>query len=112
MVNIPLKRPLSSFTRTKFMNLAQADVIDAAYLLAKEGIRTIVINPSHEIQVMKDIGGYQKSISEKMSLLWLKPTSLLLEIPQITGGYYYGISEKGNIQKMVLTDALTIFDRL
>jgi len=110
IANVPLERPLNPFTRSRFMNVAQADVIDSAYLLAREGVRTIVINPSHEVRE-SSFGVYQKTVAEKMNMQWLEPTSLLLEIPNITGGYYYGIDERGKVQTMILMDALTVFDR-
>jgi len=111
IVNIPLGRPLTQFTRSRFQNTAQADVIDVAGLLQREGIRTVVINTAHEVKSAEDTSRYTEVIAAKTGQRWLDPTSLLLEIPRITGGYYYGIGEGGEIESTVLMDAFTIVDR-
>ena len=107
ITNIPLVKPITPSTRNEFLNSAQADVIDMAGLLHREGIRTIVINPVHEEDTQK----FKGIIAENITKRWLDPTSLLLEIPRISGGYYYGIGEGGEIEISVLMDAFTIVDR-
>jgi Mg-chelatase subunit ChlD len=109
IANVPLDRPLSPFTRIRYMNASQADVIDVAGFLQRVGIRTIVINTAHEKE--GEALTYLASIEAATSRRLLSPTNLLLEIPRITGGYYYGIGEGGKIESTVLMDAFTIMDR-
>jgi Mg-chelatase subunit ChlD len=97
IVNIPLKKPLSPFTRKQFFNSSQADVIDVSHLLTRNKIRTIVINPDHQ-------SGERYYHEPRYGL---SPNELLLEIPRISGGRYYGISSKGEVQMVVLTEAMT-----
>jgi Mg-chelatase subunit ChlD len=107
IANIPLESPLSPHTRRRYINHAQADVIDVAYLLRREGIRTLVINPAH---VEKDEVSerYKQGIEERTGKMWLQPKELLMEIPRITGGYYYGITERGELEEVLLTEAFTV----
>jgi len=118
IANVPLKRPLTPFTRSKFLNIAQADVIDMAGLLYRERIQTIIINTAHEEEPiisspLEEIAkySYTQAIAQKVNKQWMNPTKLLLEIPRITGGYYYGIGEGGVIESEILMDAFTIIDR-
>ena len=37
---------------------------------------------------------------------------LLLEIPEITGGWYYGIGEEGELEEVILTNALGVLRQL
>jgi Mg-chelatase subunit ChlD len=110
IVNIALDHPFTPFTRARFLNPAQADVIDIAGLLKREGIRTIVINTAHE-ETGKERPQYATKISAKTNKIWMDPTRLLLEIPRITGGYYYGVGEGGTIESAILIDAFTIVNR-
>jgi magnesium chelatase subunit I len=111
IVNVHLKRPLTPFTREKYLNVAQADVLDAANLLGKDGIKTIVINPAHEDASRKQMQLYYDTIAAKKKKQWLYPTTLLLEIPRLTGGFYYGIGGRGTVERVVLEDAFTAFYR-
>jgi Mg-chelatase subunit ChlI/Mg-chelatase subunit ChlD len=111
IANVPLTSPLSPFTRSRFLNHAQADVIDAAFLLQREGVRTLVINPSHVPVGEAHVAFYKSEILEKTGKLWLEPTELLLEIPAITGGYYYGIGEGGELESVILTEAFGTINR-
>jgi Mg-chelatase subunit ChlD len=103
IANVTLSSPLSPLSRSKFMNHAQADVIDAAFLLQREGVHVLVINPSHSS------GGELRDALEKSELagvesrMWLEPTELLMRIPAITGGSYYGIGEGGSLENINLT---------
>ena len=99
IVNVPLERPLSPFTRKRFVNPSQADVIDAAYLLTKDKVRVIVINTDH-----RPDEHWSKTMSYHLD--WFTPVDLLLEVSRITGGRYYGLSERGKLQKVVLTEAI------
>ncbi len=109
IANVSLSSPLSPFTRRRFLNFAQADVIDASFLLEREGVQTLVINPSHMGQGDVYASVYKKEIQEKTGKQWLEPTELLMEIPVITGGYYYGIGEGGDLQSVNLSEALGVF---
>jgi len=89
IVNVPLLQPVSTFTRKDFVNSAQADVIDTARLIAKDRIRTVIINTDHR----------DESRPEDLSrrLRWLSPTELLMEVARITRGRYYGLTLEGGI---------------
>ena len=108
IANIPLESPLSTDSRSRFLNRAQADVIDVAYLLLREGVRTLVINPSHVPPGSIIASKYTKNIAEQSGKQWLEPTELLMEIPRITGGWYYGIGEEGDLEQVILTKAFSI----
>ncbi len=95
IANIPLESPLSPNTRRYYMNTAQADVIDVAYLLRRSGIRTMVINPAHAVE--EELLKRHRGVEEITGRRFLEPTELLMEIPKITGGYYYGIGEEGEL---------------
>jgi len=110
IANVSLGSPLSSFTRRRFLNYAQADVIDASFLLQREGVQTLVINPSHTAQGEGYASTYKTEIQEKTGKQWLEPTELLMQIPVITGGYYYGIGEGGELQSVNLSEALSVFN--
>ncbi len=111
IVNVSLSSPLSPFTRSRFLNHAQADVIDASFLLHREGIQTLVINPSHTAKEDSQARIYKAEVLEKTGKRWLEPTELLMEIPLVTGGYYYGIGEGGELQSVNLSEALGIFNK-
>lgn len=109
IANIPLESPLSPYTRRYYLNTAQADVIDVAYLLRRSGIRTMVINPSHNIE--EEMLKRHRGVEEATGKRFLEPTELLMEIPKITGGYYYGIGEEGELEEVFLTEALGLVSR-
>ena len=48
-----------------------------------------------------------RKINRIRGLSWFTSHGLLLEIIRIVGGRYYGISERGEIQTIVLTEAMT-----
>jgi Mg-chelatase subunit ChlD len=106
ITNIPLKSPLNLQTRATFHNKAQADVVDASYLLKKMNVTALAINPSHE-----PVGTLARSSMKTAAMAgkkWLEPTELMMEIPRITGGYYYGIGKGGSLEEVVLTEAFSI----
>jgi len=111
IANIPLGSPLSPFTRSRFMNHAQADVIDAAFLLQREGVQTLVINPAHVPVGASHFSLYKAEILGKTGKMWFEPTELLMQIPLITGGYYYGIGEGGEMESINLSKAFGVFNR-
>ena len=87
IVNVPLDHPLNPEIRKKFLNPAQADVIEVARRIAKEKIRTIVINTDHRPnEVYKKIYYGTNKITFSYT-----PTALLMEVAKITGGKYYGL---------------------
>lgn len=88
IANVPLEQPLSYENRKKFLNPAQADVIDVAKRIAKAKIRTIIINTDHRSdEIFKRIyyGADRTTFS-------YTPTALLMEVAKITKGKYYGLS--------------------
>jgi len=111
IANIPLEAPLSTRTRPLFMNTAQADVIDVTQLLYREGVTTMVVNPSHGPLGEEAPKRYKEMIMRALGKRWLEPTELLMEIPRITGGYYYGIGEGGDLEEVLLTEAFSMLGR-
>ena len=97
IANVPLEKPLSSFTRQQFSNPSQADALDVAYQIAKDNIRTVIINTDHRPE---EIG-----ITRGTKLRWYSPTDFLLEIARITSGRYYGLGVTRGTKKIVLTEA-------
>jgi magnesium chelatase subunit I len=110
IANIPLGSPLQPSSRRIYINQAQADVIDAARLLRGEGVWTLVINSSHLPGEERD-RRYKESVMINIGKIWLEPRELLMEIPRITGGYYYGIGEHGELEEAILTEAFSIIGR-
>lgn len=108
IANVPLDSPLSHSSRREYLNTSQADVIDVAYLLKREGIITVAINPSHMPVGSVAKKSYRDEIWERIGKRWLEPTELLTEIPRITGGYYYGIGKGGKLEEVLLTEALRV----
>ena len=108
IANVPLEAPLSQNTRGRFINYAQADVLDAAHLLRKEGVSTLIINPSHDLAGRTVTPLYKKEIQIRSGKRWLAPSELLMQIPKITGGYYYGIDSNGKLEQVELSEALGI----
>jgi len=111
IANIPLEAPLSTRTRSLFINTAQADVIDVAQLLGREGVTTMIINPSHLPLGSASSSSYKEMVLQTTGKRWLEPTELLMEIPRITGGYYYGIGEGGDLEQVFLTEAFSMLGR-
>ncbi len=111
IANIPLEAPLSTRTRSLFINTAQADVIDVAQLLGREGVTTMIINPSHLTLGSAASSSYKEMVLQTIGKRWLEPTELLMEIPRITGGYYYGIGEGGDLEQVFLTEAFSMLGR-
>jgi len=111
LANIPLEAPLSTRTRSLFTNTAQADVIDVAQLLGREGVTTMIINPSHLPLGSAASSSYKERVLRTVGKRWLEPTELLMEIPRITGGYYYGIGERGDLEQVFLTEAFSVLGR-
>jgi Mg-chelatase subunit ChlD len=111
IANIALDTPLPQSSRGAYINTAQADVFDVAYLLRKEGVITVVINPNHIPSDKVAPKSFKDEIQAKSGKMWLDPTTLLLEIPRITGGYYYGIEQGGDLKEVMLTEAFSLLSR-
>ncbi len=93
ITNIPLKTPLSAHTRQRFLSAPQADVIDVSRLIARDGIRTFMINTSHrEAEMTVEKEAYAPLVSQ--TLFKYTPTRFLMEVAKLTGGSYYGLSMK------------------
>jgi Mg-chelatase subunit ChlD len=108
IANVPLEAPLSQNTRELFINYAQADVLDTAHLLKKEGVSTLIINPSHDHKRHRVPLLFKKEVQIKSGKRWLEPTEFLMHIPKITGGYYYGIDSNGRLEQVELSEAFSI----
>jgi magnesium chelatase subunit D len=104
IANVALSHPFSSASRMNYASEAQADAIDMARILKRDGIRVIVINTSHR---SKEIAGdaFRKITSSRE---WFTPTELMLEIARITDGSYYGLrlahDAKASIRRSKLDD--------
>ncbi len=111
IANIPLEAPLSQRTRSRYLNRAQADAIDVTQLLLREGVTTIAINPSHQPPGDVLQAAYKRSLMTEIGKTWLEPSELLMEVPKITGGYYYGIGEGGDLKQVILSEAFSVIGR-
>ena len=106
ITNVALKRPLSTSTRKKFSNDPQADVMDVARIIARDEIRTFIINTSHRpVEIGTDI--YESSTS---NLLKYAPTKFLMEVARMTGGSYYGLSLKKEGELIMQTKGAKLED--
>lgn len=90
IVNVPLDEPLSPLARRRYTSEAQADSLDVARLVAKEGFRVYVVNTSHskaEAEAFPEM--------EEGWRMRLTPTQFLMELARISGGAYRGLSLEG-----------------
>ena len=92
IANVPLQNPVSMFSRRRFLLESQADVIDAARLIAKDGVRTFIINTAHSMEPPPP--NLEKARLQGRSL-WYTPTELMMEIARVTRGVYYGLKLTG-----------------
>ncbi|UCH01764.1 MAG: hypothetical protein JSV20_07970 [Candidatus Bathyarchaeota archaeon] len=86
ITNIPLKHPLSRRIRGSVKSEAQSDCIDVARYLARDNIRTIIINTSHSI--------VKEDLQEQTSYIYqdrISPTEFLIDVAKIAKGSYYGL---------------------
>jgi len=96
IANIPLNIPVNKNIRDYFESDAQADVIAIARLLAKRGIKLIVVNPWHiEYWPAKYI---------------LSPTELLKLITKISGGIYLGFNFEQQPSGSILLPRIVYID--
>ena len=87
IVNVPLSQPLSVHEGRELLSRAQADVIDVARLLIRDGVRIIVINTAHR----RDELLMEERKTPSLARYYL-PTEFLKELARIVGGSYYGLS--------------------
>ncbi|MDQ1279661.1 MAG: magnesium chelatase subunit [Thermoproteota archaeon] len=87
ITNIPLKQALSRHVNRMSLSDAQADSMDVAHLLARDDIRTVIINTSHT-----NINAPVKNEIQDFPWKIYTPTEFLMEISNITSGSYYGLA--------------------
>ncbi len=102
IVNVELNNPLSSVNRTYYMSKAQADVVDLAQVLKRDGIRVIVINTSHRKKEIPS-DAFRKIVSNRE---WYTPTEMMLELARITNGSYYGLSLAHDVTESIIKSKL------
>jgi Mg-chelatase subunit ChlI/Mg-chelatase subunit ChlD len=103
IANVALENPLSVEYRAKFLNPAQADALDMARKIAKDGIKTIVINTDHRSDEIYKRIYYRKD----MQVIFYTPTALMMEIAKITGGKYYGLRADKPMAEIVIEDVVS-----
>jgi Mg-chelatase subunit ChlD/MoxR-like ATPase len=103
IANVALENPLSMENRCKFLNPAQADALDMAKKIAKDGIKTIVINTDHRSDEIYKRIYYRKD----MQVIFYTPTALMMEIAKITGGKYYGLRADKPMAEIVIEDVVS-----
>jgi len=103
IANVALENPLSMENRAKFLNPAQADALDIAKKIAKDGIKTIVINTDHRSDEIYKRVYYRKD----MQVVFYTPTALMMEIAKITGGKYYGLRADKPVAEIVIEDVVS-----
>jgi len=89
IVNVPLDEPRSPLTRRRYTSEAQADSLDMARLISKEGYRVQVVNTNHlasEAEAPQVVEGGMR--------VKLTPTQFLMELARLSGGKYVGLSMK------------------
>jgi Mg-chelatase subunit ChlD len=97
IVNVPLERQISTLTRRKYSSEAQADSLDVARLLAKEKVRTYIINTNH----------YQHEKKLERGEGWrirLTPTEFLIELARASKGNYFGLRIDEEIESIDLQE--------
>ncbi|MEM2137365.1 MAG: VWA domain-containing protein, partial [Candidatus Methanomethylicia archaeon] len=103
IVNVPLENPISPENRKKFLNPAQADVLDLARLMVKDDIKTIIINTDHRSdEIYKRI--YHR---RDMQTIFYTPTALMMELAKVTRGKYYGLRVDRPIAEIVIEDVVS-----
>ena len=109
ITNVSLKRPISASTRQRFIHCSdpQADAMDVARLIARDGIRTFIINTSHRpAEIDKEV--YDPIMSK--TLLKYTPTKFLMEVAKMTGGSYYGLSLEKESELLMHTEGAKLGD--
>ncbi|MCJ7770242.1 ATP-binding protein [Candidatus Bathyarchaeota archaeon] len=88
IVNIPLRQPLSTYSRMRLQSESQADVMDVARLLSRDKLRTVIVNTSHSSAESDLNKNYGLSSDRKL----YTPTEFLMELSKVTNGSYYGLT--------------------
>ena len=89
IANVPLQRPISPLSRRRYLSEAQADALDVARLIAKEGVMAHVINTNHSEE--------DAQIPPALDEGWrvkLTPTQFLIELARAMKGDYRGLTLK------------------
>ena len=88
IANIPLKQPLTKRKKVLFVSEAQTDTFDAAQLLKRDNIRTVIINTSHsELELQAG-----KALNPDNRIKPYTPTEFLMKLAETTNGSYYGLN--------------------
>jgi len=103
IANVPLENPLSPENRSKYLNPAQADALDVARLIAKDGIKMIVINTDHRADEIYKRVYYRGD----MQVVFYTPTALMMELARITNGKYYGLRADKPVAEIVIEDVVS-----
>jgi Mg-chelatase subunit ChlI/Mg-chelatase subunit ChlD len=103
IANVALENPLSMEYRARFLNPAQADALDMARKIAKDGIKTIVINTDHRSDEIYKRIYYRKDVQA----VFYTPTALMMEMAKITGGKYYGLRADKPMAEIVIEDVVS-----
>jgi Mg-chelatase subunit ChlI/Mg-chelatase subunit ChlD len=89
IANVPLDTPISPLTRRRYLSEAQADALDAARLIAKEGVMTHIINTNHS----EEDAETPPTMDERWRIR-LTPTQFLVELARTMKGDYRGLTLK------------------
>jgi Mg-chelatase subunit ChlD len=84
IVNVPLGLPLSPMSRRIYTSEAQADCLDAARLIRKEGFKVHIANTNHS-------GDAPPALKEGWRLSFT-PTQFLVKLARVSGGTYKGLN--------------------
>ncbi len=87
IANVPLQRPLSPLSRRRYLSEAQADALDAARLIAREGVMAHVINTNHSEE-----DAQLPPIPDERWRVRLSPTQFLIELAKAMKGDYRGLT--------------------
>ncbi|MCD6480177.1 VWA domain-containing protein, partial [Candidatus Bathyarchaeota archaeon] len=87
IVNVPLQRPISPLSRRRYLSEAQADALDVARLIAKEGVMAHVINTNHS----EEDARIPPTLDERWRVR-LTPTQFLIELARAMKGDYRGLT--------------------
>ncbi len=87
IANVPLQRPISPLSRRRYLSEAQADALDVARLIAKEGVMAHVINTNHS----EEDARIPPTLDERWRVR-LTPTQFLIELARVMKGDYRGLT--------------------
>ena len=87
IANVPLQTPLSPLSRRRYLSEAQADALDVARLIAREGVMAHVINTNHSEEDAKT-----PPVTGQGWRIKLTPTQFLIELARTMKGDYRGLT--------------------